>query len=790
MKAVFKHGETKTQPMGQTRRRRKTPGRFGFLVSLTCFAAAGCQTVAPPPLPPVKRNVTVDDQANADTHAAERLKLQAKFREGLALYSAGRLEEGLAILSGVLTQCAEEGIALPPAMNAQLRAVLAQAPAAPAPQPPTRPKPVARTVPASSARVVPPEKTPAKGSPKPAPDITEVRLPALTDPAMADQLIPMDFNQADLRIVIKAISELTGLNFLLDENVKGTVTLISPTKVRRGDVYKVLQSILETKGFATSPSGSLIKIMPRADVNKRNLPYGIGNDPAAVPQNDTLVTWIIPLAYAGAADLSGIISPLLGGTVAVYAQTNSLIVTDTCSNIRRVLEIVRNFDVPGEQQEIVVFQLKYAQASDLSQEILQMLEKQAPASPAGGGSTGHSAPAPVSAASAGGSSSKGGATIIPETRTNSLIVVASSELMDSIQELIEQLDTARSLDTGNIHVVYLENAEAKDMAKSLQTALQNTATQKGAAAKAESVNIQADEDTNALIIVASPEDYPVVAGVIKQLDIEREEVLVELRIVEVSDELVRNIGVEWSTFDAASASGITEFAGTTYGLASELAAGTLNGASVGAFKQVNGTTKVGALLNLLDQRTGVNIVSTPTIVTANHHKAKITVGENIPYIQQSAVTYQTSTNPQQVNTYAYEDVGVTLEMTPHISHGGLVRMEIDMTYTQVITGAAGTSVNTPTTSKRAETTVVTIQNGATVVIGGLISDQKTNVVQQVPLLGDIPLIGFLFQNTTMDHQKDDLLLFITPHVLTRHEAAVAGPVGKVPAPGTLTAGRN
>ncbi len=773
--------------MRQSRRDRKTSGWFGFLAGLTCFTLAGCETVAPPPLPAPKGNVTVDDQARMDAHSEARLKLQVKFREGMDLYDAGHRAEGLAILRAVLNQCAEEGIALPPALDAQLRVTLAQAPAAPAPQPPTPPKPVARTAPASRPKDFPPERTAPR---TPAVDVTEVRLPALTDPAMADQLIPIDFNQADIRIVIKAISELTGLNFLVDENVKGTVTLISPTKVRRGDAYKVLQSILETKGFATSPSGDLIKIMPRAEINKRNLPYGIGNDPAAVPANDTLATWIIPLAYASAADLSGAITPLLGGTVTAYAQTNSLMVTDTCSNIRRVLEIVKHFDVPGEEEQLVVIPLQHAEAGELSQEILQVLEKQTPAgSPAGGGpaAAGRGAPAPVSGAPA--ALSKSVATIIPEAHTNSLIVVASRPIMDSIEELVGQLDTERSLNTANVHVVYLENAEAKDMAKSLETALQSSTAQKGAAgSKAESVHIQADESTNALIIVASPEDYEVVESVIKQLDIPRDEVLVEMRIVEVSDELVRNIGVELSTFDAASASGVTEFGQTTYGLASELTAGTLTGANVGAFKQVAGATKIGALLNLLDQRTGVNIVSTPTIVTANHHKAKITVAENIPYIQQSSVTYQTSTNPQQVNTYAYEDVGVILEMTPHISHGGLVRMEIDMTFSQVIQGAAGTSVDTPTTSKRAETTVVTIQNGATVVIGGLISDQKTNVVQQVPLLGSIPLIGFLFQNTTKDVQKDDLLLFITPHVLPSRQAVAAGAAGSDAAPATLTAG--
>ena len=772
--------------MMQSRQDRKTSRGFGFLVGLAFLTVAGCETVAPPPLPAPKRNVTVDDQARVDEHSEARLKLQVKFREGMDLYDAGHRAEGLAVLRAVLKQCAEEGIALPPALDAQLRATLAQTPAAPAPQPPAAPKPIARAALALRPKGTPIEKTALRTPP---PDITEVRLPALTDAAMADQLIPIDFNQADIRIVIKAISELTGLNFLVDENVKGTVTLISPTKVRRGDAYKVLQSILETKGFATSPTGSLIKIMPRAEINKRNLPYGIGNDPAAVPANDTLVTWIIPLTYASAGDLSGTIAPLLGGTVAAYTQTNSLMVTDTCSNIRRVLEIVKNFDVPGEEEQLIVIPLRHAEAGELSQEILQVLEKQTPAgAPAGAGpaGAGRGAPAPVSGAPA---TPKSVATIIPETHTNSLIVVASRPVLESVEELVEQLDTERSLNTANVHVVYLENAEAKDMAKSLETALQSSTAQKGAAgAKAESVHIQADESTNALIIVATPEDYEVVASVIKQLDIPRDQVLVELRIVEVSEDVLRDIGVEWSTFDAASPNGVNGFAGTSYGLANEFTSGTLTGGALGAFKQVAGVTKVGALLALLEQHTDVNILSTPTIVTANHQKAKITVAENIPYIKESSVTYQTSTNPQQVNTFDYKDVGVILELTPHISHGGLVRVEIDSTYSQVIAGAAGTSVNTPTTAKRAEQTVVSIQDGATVVIGGLISDEKTDVIQKVPLLGSIPLIGFLFQNTTKEDKKTNLLLFITPHVLSSHSEVAAGPAENVPAAVSLTAG--
>ena len=175
-------------------------------------------------------------------------------------------------------------------------------------------------------------------------------------------------------------------------------------------------------------------------------------------------------------------------------------------------------------------------------------------------------------------------------------------------------------------------------------------------------------------------------------------------------------------------------------------------------------------------------------MTANHQQAKITVAENIPYIKESSVTFQTSTNPQQVNTFDYKDVGVILKLTPHISHGGLVRIELDSTFSEVIAGAAGTSVNTPTTSKREEKTVVSIQNGATVVVGGLISDEKTDVVQKVPLLGSIPLIGFLFQNTTKDDQKTNLLLFITPHVLSNHETVAAGPGENVPAPAMITAG--
>lgn len=505
---------------------------------------------------------------------------------------------------------------------------------------------------------------------------TTVNLPVLLDnPTMADELISVNFDQVDIRMVLKTISDITGINFVVDESVKGTVTVISPTAIRLGEVYKVLESILEVKGFAAVPAEGVVKIIPRAEAAQRNLQVRIGSDPFEIPKSDSLVTQIIPLSYADATEVSQIIKPLLAKSsyMATYSRTNSILITDTSSNIYHVAKI------------------------------------------------------------------------------------------------IQQLDVQRPSGAGNFHVVYLKNAQAKEVAESLTTALISL-RKTGAIEAAQNVQVTPDEGTNALIITASAQDYEVIADLIEKLDIVREQVLVEMLIVEVSEDSLKQIGIDWATLDKAMADSVRFFGATNFGPRVDLISGDLEGLAVGAWKKNGDNTTYGMVLQALETLSGVNILSTPHILTSNHHKAKIIVGENVPFVTQSRITETTDLlTPTVIKTYEYKDVGISLQITPHISQGGLIRLEIDSEFTKLIEDVTTASTDTPTTAKRQAQTVVSMNSGSTVVIGGLIRDDKITLEKKIPFVGDIPWVGELFKYRRNRLQKTNLLIFITPHVMSTQE---------------------
>jgi general secretion pathway protein D len=587
-----------------------------------------------------------------------------------------------------------------------------------------------------------------------------VNLPALDEPGMADELIYVNFDQVDIRVMLKTIGDITGINFVVDDSITGTVTVMSPSKIRLGEIYSVLESVLDVKGFAAVPAGTggLVKIVPRADAVRRNLQVRIGADPTEIPQNDALVTQIIPLDYADVTEVSQIVKPLLttGLHMAVYPRTNSILVTDTSSNIHHIAKIIRNLDVVGSKEEVTVIALEHASAEVLSEQITRIMDK------------GAGVPLPA-ARTRGVPTIETGIKIMPDTRTNSLIAVANPQDTEIIEALAEQLDIERPRGTNNVHVVYLKNASADETAKSLTAALANLRIT-GAVEATRQVQVTADEGTNSLIITASAQDYEVIAEIIEKLDIVREQVLVELLIMEVTEDGLLEIGIDWATLDEAVEDSIRGFAATNFGPRVDFVNGDLEGLAVGAWKASGDDVRIGAILHALDKTSELNILSTPHVTTSNHNTAKIIVGENIPYVVQSRVTETGDlVTPTVIDSFEYKDVGIILEITPHISQGGLVRLEIDSEFTKLIEGVTGRSVNTPTTAKRQAQTVVSLESGSTIVIGGLIRDDKTSVEKKIPLLGDLPLLGGLFKLQRDQVQKTNLLIFITPHVAGSQE---------------------
>jgi len=585
----------------------------------------------------------------------------------------------------------------------------------------------------------------------------EVHMPALLKPGMADKLISLDFDRVDIKIFIKTVGELTGINFLIDDSIRGTVTLISPTKIRVGEVYEVFESVLQVKGYAAVPAGKIVKIIPRADASKSNILIRIGSNPALIPQNDSIVTQIIPIRFANIAEISSSLTPLVstGGNLTTYPQTNSVLLTDTSSNIYRMAKLIQELDTEGAKENITLIRLKYGSAHAISEQIKQIMQQSTVAS---GSRAARTAPRGASAI----------LKILPDERTNSLIVVANPDDTEIIRELVTKLDVERPIEAGNIHVIYLKHAEATEIEKSLSAVLGQLLTGSKIESR-EPLHVTADESTNSLIIVASSQYYKIIVDIIEKLDVVREQVLVEFQIIEVSEDVLKEIGVDWATIDDAVADSVRGFALTN--LRVEAASGNLEGLVIGVHKEVGGQARIGAVLNALEKHSGINVLSTPHILTSNHQEATITVVDNVPYVRDSRIT-QPGEYESAIKTYDFKDVGIELTVTPHISPGDFVRLEVNASFSKLVPSATTGVIggDTPTTATRDVETVISIPSGATVVIGGLIRDDKETIEKKVPILGDMPLIGGLFRVNSDRVQKTNLLLFITPRVLTTEEA--------------------
>lgn len=583
---------------------------------------------------------------------------------------------------------------------------------------------------------------------------SEIHIPVLSNPEMADQTITLNFNDVDIRSVLKAIGEITGINFVPDPKVRGNVTIMSPSEVRLGDLFPILQSILEVHGFtAIAAGGDLVKVVPKADAASHHLPVRFGADPNLIPINDTMVTQILPLAVVQAASVQDLIQPHVSkDAIKIFPNTNTLVITDTSANIHHVACLVHMVDRQLARQEPKVFMIKHVSVDTLSEQIQTILSQTPQTATIKGRTT---------------QSNTESYNIIADSSNNSLIVTANTPILNMIRKLIEQLDVPRSEAQQDIHVMYLNNAEPNDVSESLSNILSNFGRLSSDQTTSQSIKISADAGTNALIIQAPAHEFPTIQRIVEKLDVVREQIIVEMHIVEVSEDDLIEMGVDWATMDEAVSDGVRVFAGSNYGLLSDASSGDLEGLGVGMWRSISGETTVGAILNVLEQQSKVNILSRPYMMASNHRKATIVVGENTPFYNSETTTDGDTTT---VKSYDYKDVGITLELTPHVSKSGTVRLELESEFSKLISDVENLSVDSPTTTaKREVKTMIVMQSGETTVIGGLIRDDTEVVEQKIPLLGDIPLLGALFKNQSTQVTKTNLLIFITPHILKTPE---------------------
>lgn len=723
-----------------------------------------------------------------------------------------------------------------------------------------------------------------------------------------DQLISMSFREAELDYVLDFFSRATGYTIVKDAEIKARVTIISQKDIPVDQAFSVLNSILAIKGYATIVNGKIVKVVPLENAKQENMEIRVGSDPAEIDVADTIVTQIMPLSYASAAQIVKDLKDLIPkyGVMIAHSRSNTLIVTATSANINRFARIIEELDIPmSDLIKIEVFPVKYRDAEALAKVIEKMFEKpkgteaeqqaQAersrrfrgfPGFDRGPGSPGEEAAAETSEAGeserlqvlsdvkvaadtdtnsivvsasqdnlnliralvekldkpvtdqaetrifilehadaseladklnqafqsstsrystqtrfgrtgfgrGGGfmppqadqtqTTSEGGILGLPEVsvvgdeRTNSVIVTTTSQQMESMGQLIKQLDRDIADYEQDTMVISLENAEAANLERVLNELFETTTFEQrrgrtttsarggamGTAAEtietarglAGNVKVVAEETTNSLIITTYKRNFPAVEKLIRELDVMLPQVLIEVKIVEVTLDDDTKFGVEWMWEHTTSVGGknYLKSGSTAFGLADEV---------FGMKYGILGET-LETLLMALEKNTKVNILSTPRILTLDNHEAVINIGQEVPYLES---TQETATGGV-LTSYDFRDVGVILTVLPRINKSETVTMNVNQEINSLI---EFTLFNAPVITKREAIASVTVKDGQTMIIGGIIQDNKTETVHKVPILGSIPFIGELFKRQESKIEKTELMVFITPHIVRTPEEA-------------------
>jgi general secretion pathway protein D len=624
-----------------------------------------------------------------------------------------------------------------------------------------------------------------------APLVCSLALTAST--VWAQDSIMLNFVNADIPSVVKAIGGHTGKNFIIDPRVTGNMNIISQTPVSKDVAYQILLSALRVHGYAAVEERGAVKIIPEQDAKTSGTVVNRGTQLSG----DRIVTQIFQLQNESAAQLATVLRPLVAPNnfIGAYPGNNTLVITDYAENVKRIAKIITSIDVPASA-DVQFIKLQYASALDVAN-LLKGLMPETNPNPANPG-----APPKLS--------------IGVEPRTNSLLIRADTPaLIARIRTLLAGVDVPTAAN-GNIHVVYLRNAEATKMAETLRglmggaassvstssptsstTTASNSST--GAASQASSVSstapsgatsgqvsstIQAYPATNSLVIIAPDHVYNSLRTVIDKLDQRRAQVSVEALIVEVNSNVASELGIQWQDLSGLNRvnNGAQIIGGTNFGTDGNIITAAQNlttigtGLNIGIVRgriNIPGIGEViglGALAKALQNDQRANVLSTPNVLTLDNEEGKIVVGQNVPFVTGSFTTNSSgATNPFQ--TIERRDIGLTLRVTPQVTEGGSVKLKTFLEVSSVVPTTSSVRSADLITNKRSIESTVLVDNDEIFVIGGLISDDTKNGESKVPLLGDIPVIGNLFKTQTKSRDKTNLMVFLRPIVLRDSNAA-------------------
>jgi general secretion pathway protein D len=598
-------------------------------------------------------------------------------------------------------------------------------------------------------------------------------------------LVQLDLDNVEIKTVIKLFSDLMGKNFLLSDQVRGNVSVMSPMKIPVEGLPKILESILEVRGLAAVPVGDIIKIVPRQEAVKSPVEFETEEGLRERVPDEAFVTQLIPLQYAALEEVKGLAQALAGknASVIAYAPANILIVSDSASNIDRLMKIVKEVDVPGLESTITVVPLQYAAASIMAEEVLSIIQGRgaAPARPAAPRRPGRRPAQP--AAPAGGDDA---IRIFADERTNALIVVASPDDTERVLALVEELDRQTPESKTRVRVKRLSYSNSDDIANVL-TSLTASRTGEGMPP----ITVTSFPAINAIVIDASPQDYDLLQRIVEDLDIPRDQVMVEVIITEVN--LARSLSAEFQTqtlstinwnptsgqqkgWDNTQNWGGTEFDPSLRNLIiNDLEKGYPISAGSGlnfGFVQAPDSDKnfigpFGVLLSALEADTEINVLAAPQVLTSDNEEVSLEVVDNIPVLSSTLTTGSGTTGTDTIQQIDYRDVGTKIKLIPHISKDRFVRLEVDQSIEQLV-GVSLADIQgplTPATIKRKTNTVINVKDGHTVVISGMIGDSYSTQESKVPILGDIPVAGLLARFRKNSMQKINLMIFITPRIV-------------------------
>ncbi|UTA47886.1 type II secretion system secretin GspD [Simiduia sp. 21SJ11W-1] len=569
------------------------------------------------------------------------------------------------------------------------------------------------------------------------------------------QTYTVNFKDADIQEVVKYVADTTGKTFIVDPSVKGRIKVISSKQMDADELYNLFLAVLDVHGYAAIESGNVTRIVSSKEA--RSLPLEVKD--AAKRGNDGMITQVIQLNNVAASKALPVLRPMVPqhAHMAAYDPSNAIIITDTEANIARLQDVIDRIDRAAVFTTELIH-LKHAGAEDLVR-ILTQLQRQEQ------GKAGNDN-APM---------------LVADKRSNGILISGDDLSRSRVKQLIKRLDMPQQ-QSGNVQVIYLEYAEAKQVATVLTNVVKNISKMdKGEGGSQTETSVEADEDTNSLLITADPATLESLKAVIARLDIRRAQVLVEAVIVEMLDDNSKELGIQWlfgtnnGTFGtsslqngALSGGGAIDpdpdegsVIGTLAGLAGLVEGQTLGQLSTG------GSTDFLVLINALQKQTDANILSTPSLLTSDNHTATINVGQNVPFVTGSFSNPGSGggtggTNPFQ--TIQRENVGIMLEVTPHINEGNSVVMEIKQEVSS-IAGNTSVSASDLITNKRTIETRILAADGEIVVLGGLMKDDLQTGEQKVPLLGDVPLLGRLFRSNSTKVVKSNLMVFIRATII-------------------------